>query len=614
MTFVEGHMDKGRVITGSSNFSQAGLQDNLEFNVELKNRSDYEFALEKFNELWKQAVDVSEIYVDTVENRSPYAAFSPYELYLKFLYEYFRNVLNRPGEIENPYLPRGFKKLRYQEEAVLTAKRILDEYGGVFISDVVGLGKTYMSALLARELDGRSLVIAPPALLDQNNPGSWQNVFSDFHAPQTDFESMGKLDNLLKRDISRYSNVFIDESHRFRTESNQTYEKLSRICRGKRVILVSATPLNNYPRDILSQIKLFQNGKNSAIPNLRNLDAFFSSLEKKLKWLDRQKDREKYFSIVRENSREIREKILKYLMVRRTRSEIEKYYGVDLKKQGLKFPEVSDPEALFYYLNPVENDVFSRTIHKIIKDFKYARYKPLLHYKGEWDEKERQGQVNLARFMKILLVKRLESSFHAFRLTLARFIRSYERVITEYQKGHVYISKEKINKIFEHLEAGDEESLQNLLEQDKAKKLDASDFEPKFLKDLEHDLSILHEVQDLWKKLKRDPKWEAFRKVLTSMPELREGKLIIFTESKETAEYLAERIAEKVDPRVIAFSGHSDESERENIIANFDPRAFHPKDDIRILVSTDVLSEGVNLHRSNTVINYDIPWNPTKLM
>ncbi|HWF19521.1 MAG TPA: phospholipase D-like domain-containing protein, partial [Verrucomicrobiae bacterium] len=176
MTFVEGHIDKGRVVTGSSNFTEAGLQDNLEFNVELKNRSDYEFALAKFNELWAKSVDVTKDYVTTIEVKSPFAQFTPYELYLKFLYEYFRGELNLPDEIEDVYLPNGFKKLKYQEEAVLNARKVLDEYGGAFLSDVVGLGKTYMSALLAQHLNEPCLVIAPPHLLDAHNPGSWPNV------------------------------------------------------------------------------------------------------------------------------------------------------------------------------------------------------------------------------------------------------------------------------------------------------------------------------------------------------------------------------------------------------------------------------------------------------
>jgi superfamily II DNA/RNA helicase len=614
MTFNEGDRDAGRVITGSSNLTQSGLQDNLEFNVELKTRADYDFAIAKFNELWAVAVDLSKSYEDTVTNRSPYAQFTPYELYLKFLYEYFRNELSRPSELEDKYVPIGFKKLKFQEEAVLNARKVLDEYGGAFLSDVVGLGKTYMSALLAQQLDGRHLVIAPPNLLDRDNRGSWPNVFSDFQVRQTDFESIGKLEDLLERDVSKYKNVFIDESHRFRTETTQSYEALAQICRGKRVILVSATPLNNRPRDILSQVKLFQNGKNSTIPNLRNLEAFFASLEMKLKGLDRQNDRETYFQTVQANARATREKVLKYLMIRRTRTEIEKYYGDDMKQQGLKFPEVADPEPLFYKFNKQENEIFLETVRLLVKEFKYARYQPLEYYEGQRDDRELQQQHNLAKFMKILMVKRLESSFHAFGLTLGRFIWSYTHVIEEFGKGNVYISKKHINKIFDALEAEDQEQIERLLEEDKAERLSAKDFTRAFMRDLNGDLAILQKVQGLWARIGRDPKWDAFRDILKSQPRLKNGKLIIFTESQETASYLAELIAKEVDPRVILFTGQASEETHRNVIANFDANAFHPRDDYRILVITEVLSEGVNLHRSNIVINYDIPWNPTRLI
>ena len=112
-------------------------------------------------------------------------------------------------------------------------------------------------------------------MLDEHNPGSWPNVFREFGVRGSLCESLGKLESLLERDLQKFTTVFIDESHRFRTEDTQSYEMLAQICRGKRVVLVSATPLNNTPQDILSQIKLFQPGKNSTIPNVRNLEAFF---------------------------------------------------------------------------------------------------------------------------------------------------------------------------------------------------------------------------------------------------------------------------------------------------------------------------------------------------
>ena len=397
MSFAESDRDAGRVITGSSNFTQSGLVDNLEFNVELKTSADYKFAKGKFEELWEHAVDVKDTYEQTIRTQTWLNdTITPYELYLKFLYEYFKDELRQTDALLFEYVPAEFKRLDYQTQAVLNAKKILEEYGGVFISDVVGLGKTYVSAMLANQLDGRTLVLAPPVLLEKTNPGSWRNVFSDFRVP-AEYESLGKLDQLVQQGTEKYKNVFIDEAHRFRTESNVTYEKLAQICRGKRVILVTATPLNNTPKDILSQIKLFQNAKKSTIPGVPNLELFFASLEKKIKKLDRQKDYKQYMQAVKENAHEIRKSILPYLMVRRTRREIEKYFADDLKNQKLQFPKVENPASVLYQLNNEENSVFEKTVRYIAQEFSYARYTPLLYYKGEDkpDQMEIQAQKNL---------------------------------------------------------------------------------------------------------------------------------------------------------------------------------------------------------------------------
>jgi superfamily II DNA or RNA helicase/HKD family nuclease len=616
MSFVEGDRDKGRVITGSSNFTYSGLVDNFELNVELKNRSDYEFAKAKFEDLWSDAIDVKEKYIETIQKKTWLNnTITPYQLYLKFLYEYFKDEFRQTDEMIFKYFPSEFKRLEYQEQAVLNAKKIVEEYGGVFISDVVGLGKTYVSAMLASQLDGRTLVLAPPVLLEKTNPGSWPNVFTDFRVP-AEFESLGKLDHLIRRGTERYKNIFIDEAHRFRTESNITYEKLAQICRGKRVILVTATPLNNTPKDILSQIKLFQPSKKSTIPNVPNLEIFFSRLEKRIKNLDRQKDREKYIRIARENAQEIRESVLKYLMVRRTRNEIENYFADDLKKQNLKFPEVENPIPEFYQLNKEESDVFDKTIELAVRQFKYARYMPMLYYTGEekLDQLEKQSQINMGRFMKILLIKRLESSFFAFRNTLNRFISSHELFLRELKKGNIYVSKKYSNKIFELLDNDDDVSVQKLVESDKVKKYPAKDFTKKLKKDLQDDLAILKEIEQLWRGIKRDPKLIAFVDILSTQPILKKSKLIVFTESKETADYLSKNLEQKFPGEVLSFTGSSSVIIREKVIENFDARARFPKDDYRILITTEVLSEGVNLHRSNVVINYDIPWNPTRLM
>ncbi len=616
MTFGDNDRDKGRVITGSSNFTQAGLMDNLEFNVELKNRADYDFALAKFEELWKDSVDVSQKYVETIRTKTWLNdTITPYELYLKFLYEYFKDDLSQHNEMFLKYLPSEFKKLEYQEQAVLNAKKILDVYGGVFVSDVVGLGKTYISAMLAGQLvnEGRILVIAPPILLDKTNPGSWTNVFRDFNVPAT-FRSIGELDKIIKDGVEQYQHVFVDESHRFRTENNATYEKLAEICRGKKVILVTATPYNNSPKDILSQIKLFQKTRKSTIPNLPDIEKFFASLERKLKNLDRQRDYADYIKIVKENAKEIREKVLKYLMVRRTRSEISKYFAEDLAKQNLKFPDVEKPEPVFYELNETEDSVFTKTIELVAKKFKYARYTPILYYKGEVTQPEELAQRNMGKFMKILLIKRLESSFYAFQNSINRFIHSYEQYLSEVDKGNVYVSKKYINKIFELLADDNEEAVEILISEGKAEWLPSKDFKDDLKKDLQSDLDILKEIQEMWSGVNRDPKLLAFLDKLSTNPVLKKNKLIIFTESKETAEYLAKNIDAKFPNETLCFTGGSSALVREQVTENFDAKARFPKDDHRILISTEILAEGVNLHRSNVVINYDLPWNPTRMM
>ncbi|MDR0912691.1 MAG: phospholipase D-like domain-containing protein [Methanobrevibacter sp.] len=210
-TFHENDKDDGRVITGSSNFTSAGLQDNLEFNVELKNKADYEFALNKFNELWKDAVDVKEPYINTITSKTWLNdEITPYELFLKFLYEYLKDIINLDKEkFLNGDVPPNFMDLQYQRDAVFDGKRKIENHGGVFLSDVVGLGKTYMATMLAKQLGGRTLVIAPPNLLKKSNPGSWTNAAADFNFHLTTY-SKGKLDQIIADGHEKFSNVIID--------------------------------------------------------------------------------------------------------------------------------------------------------------------------------------------------------------------------------------------------------------------------------------------------------------------------------------------------------------------------------------------------------------------
>jgi superfamily II DNA/RNA helicase len=599
----------GSVITGSSNFSEAGLLNNLEFNVELKDAPDVQFALNKFEELWARSEDIRDTYIETVQNHTWMRDdITPYQLYLKTLYEFFKEEINADKENFQTLLPPGYMRLQYQMDAVTQAKQKLDAYGGVFISDVVGLGKTYICAMLANSFNRNTykLIICPPVLVDY-----WRSVLQEFDVARYDVESLGKLDKIIAKGVDKYSYVFVDEAHRFRNSDTESFTQLHQICRGKKVILISATPINNYTSDIENQLYLFQSKQSGTINGIKNIEGFFRALNGKLKKFE--KGSPEYMAQLRENSEVIRDKLLREVMIRRTRSEIEEYYADDLKKQGLKFPKVGSPEKIIYTFNDETNDAFNETI-ATIKDFKYTRYTPLLYLK---DKKKYvtmlAAQRNMGGFMKGILVKRLESSFHAFRMTLSRFIDSYEKFIAMAETGKVYISK-KVN-VYDLLDDGNTEKLMYLIEQQDVMEFKTEEFDARFMRDLRQDLTELKYMQDLWSRINDDPKLDEFKRNLTKNRIMRGKKIIVFTESKETAEYLCENLRDIYGDSVIFFSGQSSQALKAEIEDSFNPKNEDKNNDkYDLLITTDVLAEGVNLHRANVLVNYDLPWNPTRIM
>lgn len=598
----------GSVITGSSNFSEAGLQSNLEFNVELKDSADVQFALDSFEQLWNDGIPLQDAYIHAVEQKTWLRNdITPYEIYLKTLYEFFQEEINADKDVlAQNLLPDGYMRLQYQIDAVVQAKKILQVHNGVFISDVVGLGKTYICAMLAKSLPkGKKLVICPPVLVSY-----WEQVLLEFDVAAK-VVSLGKLDSIIEGETN-YKYVFVDEAHRFRNAATEGFSKLHEICYGKKVVLISATPINNYNSDIENQMYLFQPKHNSNIVGVKNLEGFFASLKYKLKGLD--KSSPEYMAQIRRNSEEIRDKILRHVMIRRTRSEIEEYYGEDLQKQGLSFPKLSAPEPITYVFDEAIDGVFNETI-KAISDFSYARYKPLDYLK----DKSRYTQFltaqhNMGGFMKGILIKRLESSFYAFRMTLTRFIESYDRFIRMYKDNkEVWISK-KVD-VYDLLDSGDIDSLMKMVEDNNGFHFNASEFESRFIIDLSKDLSKLKYLSELWETIDRDPKWEAFKIELENNKKLLGNKKIIFTESRETAEYLEEKLRVLYGQRVVAYSGKSNAKLKAEIEDSFNPKNTSKENDrFDVLITTDILSEGINLHRANALVNYDLPWNPTKIM
>ena len=614
--FAPDDRDYGFVVTGSSNFSHSGLVANREFNVELRQRHNVEFAQNQFEELWAQSVDVSQDFVDAVQNNTWLNdQITPYELYLKLVYEYMQEDINLQDSIIS-FLPDGFMDLQYQKQAVIQALKKLEEYNGVFLADVVGLGKTFIAAQLLQQVHGRILVICPPVLKHY-----WESSLHNFKVAAK-VESLGKLNHIVKFGIDRFDYVVVDEAHRFRNENTQAYADLLDICRGKKVILLTATPINNTIDDVFSQLKLFQASRNSTIPGIPNLEEFFKGLRGRYKDLD--KSDPEYRMALKEVSKEIRERVLKHVMVRRTRTDVLTYFKKDTESRGLVFPEIQDPERITYCFDGAIEQVFNQSI-ELLLDFRYARYTPLLYYVGEKQltEFERQQQRNIGAFMKGVLIKRLESSFFAFRQTLDRFIQSSERFIEMLDKGIVYISNSV--DVYDLLDNDDFEKLEQLVEEEKAHKYKQDNFNNKFRDDLAHDLELLRELKQLWDPVTEDPKLDRFVSLLHKDSILSKNKLVVFTESKETGDYLFIRLNKEWAGKVLFFSSqggrfgvtpqlHNSSIAREMIRANYDPNEKEQEDEIRILITTDILAEGINLHRSNTLVNYDLPWNPTRVL
>lgn len=621
---------RGSVITGSSNLTENGLSKNYEFNVELKYSEDIEFALNEFNDLWIKSVEITEKDIDTIKQNSYLKEITPYELYLKFLIEHFEDRVDYDASVAED-LPKGYMKLAYQIDAVNEGLSKIKKHSGFFLSDVVGLGKTITSAMIVKRLcyqtKGQILIIAPPSIEKE-----WNETFKEFQIGSIrkfDFKSYGALEKI--KDTEDYEIVIIDESHKFKNFLTSRYKELERICKEdvkykKKVILISATPLNNKPQDIANQLYLFQDKRNSTIDSHPNLETFFAEIDKKYREIISIKENQSDLSEdelmeLEQLSKKVRDNILREVMVRRTRTDIQtnEIYKKDLIEQNLNIPHINPVEELEYKLDDDLLKIFDRTISILMEDLKYYRYQILANLTQNGQKKYGEVQagffeksaLSLADIMKTMLVKRLESSFVAFKSTISKQCKNLEILISMFENGVVYIPAKHFN-LFELLENDEDDFLAKVdyfLENEKMKAFDSKDFKDEYLEQLKTDLEILQELVKLWENIDSDPKLDKFKSIL----ELHKtDKVVVFTESKQTALYLEEQLKEY--KRVLTVHGENRDKLKEVIRENFDANYKNKKDDFNVIISTDTLSEGVNMHRSNIIYNYDIPWNSTRLM
>ena len=652
----------GVVITGSSNLSYQGLTGRLELNARFNDKADYEEGQELFEELWVDSVliankDNVDEWNNKVMARIWYdQIYSPYLMYIRVLHEYFSIPINE--NLLTPYdITDGkYSNLKYQTDAVQMALNALENHNGAIVADVVGLGKSIIASTVARNLKLRTIVICPPHLYKQ-----WEGYRDEFGFVASVF-SAGKIEGallhyeeLVKEDEQFL--IIIDEAHRFRNEYTQDYALLHNLCSGNKVLLLTATPFNNQPADIYSLIKLFQIPSRSTLKTVENLGAAFKDLIDKYRDLREaqrkgESSEEEVKAEVNNISKDIRS-IISPLVVRRSRLDLQEIdeYATDLKQQGIQLVIPNDPTELTYDLSELK-DLYLMTLDRISKSentdteiyrFKAARYSPVLYVYDEMKEKlakeleEKTGvnfnlligrQANVASFMRHLLVGRFESSVAAFQSSLGYMIQSSEHIlkwvetrhkIPVYKKGNL----PDVNDFYESTEDGMEE-IEDIFDKYEAKgffEIDMKYVKDDFIENVKSDLQLLNNLREQWfgtdNSIHFDPKLDSFIKIIRRMMKNDpDRKLIVFSEYADTANYLGDALQKAGLPVMKYTSAEATQANKDRIRANFDAglKPSLQQNEYHILVATDAISEGYNLHRAGAIFNYDIPYNPTRVI
>ena len=668
-------------ITGSSNLTSAGLSSQQEFNVEI---SDYGFddAEKYFDELWDKAVKITEDdvlkkrLVEVLEQETLIKEITPFEAYVLILKTYL-DIFKGKGigqRLVEVLIENNFKKYRYQLDAVQQALSVIDNNNGVIIADVVGLGKTIIACATAFELKKRGIVIAPPGILgDKSKSSGWKKYLEQFHLSSLGWEAVsgGDLENVSEfvASANDIEVIIIDEAHRFRNQDTKDYEHLKNICRGKIVMLLTATPFNNRPADIFSLLKLFIVPKKSAITLDDDLEfkfKIFKSTFDKLSYIKkyhnssdpkkRSRAETYYKALFGKNTinlsdvnilshtlaKEIRD-VIEPVTIRRNRLDIQNnpFYKEEVKDLSV----VENPQEWFFELSKEQSKFYDKIINEyfalpdeggllrgaIYKPFEYEKEK--LDELGEEENFQYQQQFNLYDFMRRLLVKRFESSFGAFEQSLKNFIR-INKVVQEFiEKTDKYIlDRSLLEKIYDKDSDEIEEYLQSYSEKIRNneypknhKIYELKNFHKKeeFISDIKSDLvlfkRILKELNEL-NLVEKDPKTSCLingiKKIINQKPSASEPKrkVLVFSEYADTVKYLSDLLVKEFDNRVLIVFGDLPANKIKEINKNFDASVSDQNNDYDILLTTDKISEGFNLNRAGMVINYDIPWNPVRVI
>ena len=657
---VERH-EKGIAVVGSSNLTLAGLTHNTELNVVVQGNQNHKELVRWFDNLWKVSQEFDEALMTELKESWAAAQVKPYDIYMKTLYALVKDRLEGEDEQELLWDDDIFRKLAsFQKVAVRQAVQMVRDYGGAFVSDVVGLGKSYIGAAIMKHFErtdhARPLIICPAALVEM-----WER-YNEVYQLNARVLSMGFLREDEEEGVTRLLNdikykdrdfVLVDESHNLRHPDTQRYKVVQTfLSTGRRCCFLTATPRNKSAWDVYHQIKLFHQDDRTDLPiDPPNLKEYFKLIDKAERKLP---------------------DLLANILVRRTRQHILRWYGFDATthkpvdpnrfQEYLQSPSSSKGSAeaskrKAYVLVGGKHQFFPKreleTIEYSIEDTYQGLYQELRGYLGKsrkgkpakavpdgeltyaryglWhyvntDRQKKDPYTNLQRaganlrgLMRVLLFKRFESSVYAFRETVKRLLKIHQSFVASLDAGFVPAGEDAQHILYEsdYQEEGD---LVDAL-REVSKRYDINDFDLKSLRaHIAHDIELLQNILKLVSPItpEKDAKLQTLKKRLAEKP-LQGAKRLIFTQYADTAKYLFANLnpdGKHPDIEVI-FSG---DKSKEKIVGLFAPKAnpeyrfARDESELMMVIATDVLAEGLNLQDCDNIINYDLHWNPVRLI
>jgi len=640
--------EKGIAIVGSSNLTLSGVTHSTELNVVVPGNENHAELTRWFDELWNEAQDFNEVLMHEMQQSWAIAPVRPYDIYMKTLYTLVKDRLEDEESHEILWDDEITRKLAdFQKVAVRQAVQMIRRYNGAFVADVVGTGKSFIGSAVIKYFErteqARPLIICPASLVEM-----WER-YNEVYELNARVLSMGHLredndtPNFLLEDVKYRDRdfVLVDESHNFRHSDTQRYRVLQEfMATGRRCCFLTATPRNKTAWDIYHQIKLFHQDDKTYLP----VDP---------------PDLREYFRAVERGEKRLPD-LLSHLLIRRTRNHILRWYGYDAdtheRVDPSRFDEYRSGRRRAYIIVDGRHQFFPKreldTIEYSIEDTYQGLYQELRGYLGRarkrepgrhspdeltyaryglWHYvvKEKQKQkpyarlqragANLRGLMRVLLFKRLESSVYAFRKTIERLLKVHELSVQALDQGIVPAGEDAQRVLYESDFAEETDLLAALREL--PEQYNVADFDVKRLREhITHDIELLKKMLALVKPISpaKDAKLQVLKELLSSEP-LSKGKCLIFTQYADTAQYLFENLNphQKRDDIDVIYSG---DKSKARIVGRFAPKAnpeyrFRPgESELFTVVATDVLAEGLNLQDCDKVVNYDLHWNPVRLI